>query len=222
MKEKRINLAIADDHPLIREGLKNIICSFDGFEVTIEASDGQELIENLQNAEEVSDICILDIRMPRMDGYETLKELKRKWPSIKVLIFSAFYEEYSMIEMLRNGANGYLEKNCTPGKLQQALAYIYSNEYYYSEVVAKKIFDLHQHKSRLIPKITDREMEFLCYCCTELSYKEIGELMGVSVRTIEAFRDALFDKFSLKTRTGLAIFALQNGIVPLKNQGFQS
>jgi two-component system invasion response regulator UvrY len=216
MEQKIINLAIADDHAFVRQGIKNMISSAEGFEITIEAEDGSELIDLLQKCAEIPDICILDISMPNLNGYETLKELKKRWPSLSILILSAFYEEFSLSEMLRNGANGYLQKRGNPRKLLNALSHIYYGGYYYSESVAKKIFDLYSHRSPLLPGITEREMEFLCHCCSELNYREISELMSVSVRTVEAFRDALFSKFNIKSRTGLTLFALQNGIVPVQ------
>jgi two-component system invasion response regulator UvrY len=216
--EKVINLAIADDHFVVRQGIKDIINSSGEFEVTIEANDGQELIEQLHKTDQLPDICILDINMPNLNGFETLKELKKQWPSLPVLVLSAFYEEYSVLEMMRNGANGYLEKKGNPRKLLHALAYIYYNGYYYSESMAKRIFDLRQHNSQVLPHITDREMEFLSHCCSELSYKEISGCMGVSVRTIETFRDSLFAKFNISTRTGLVLFAIKNGIVRLERE----
>jgi two-component system, NarL family, invasion response regulator UvrY len=97
------------------------------------------------------------------------------------------------------------------------VASIHHTDYYYSEKIAKKIFDMHQQNSPLLPKITERQMEFLRYCCSELSYKKMSVRMGVSVRTVEAFRDALFDKFNITTRIGLVIFAFQNGLALIKN-----
>jgi DNA-binding NarL/FixJ family response regulator len=212
--EEIINIAIADDHPLVRKGVIDFIELMECFNVIIEASDGDELINQLLLAAVLPDICILDISMPHLNGYQTLKEIKRNWLSIKVLIFSIFYNDFSVSEMFSNGANGYLKKNSSPKELQHALTSIYYKDFYLADTSAKWFSD-HYLKHHLFPKITHREMEFLCHCCSELSYKEIADLMTVSARTIDTFRDSLFSKLNIKTRAGLVMFALQNGIVSL-------
>lgn len=216
MQEKpTIRIAIADDHPIMRKGICDVITAFDGFAIDVEASDGSELISSLKNTTEKPDICILDISMPNLNGYETLKEIRRNWSTMKVLVLSMFNNEFSVIKMLTNGANGFLQKNTSPRQLIRALAAIYYTGYYDSEPALKKIIDLVQHKPQLLPRITEREMEFLCHCCSELNYKEIADLMGVSSRTVEGYRNALFTKLNIKTRTGLVIYALKNGIVSI-------
>jgi DNA-binding NarL/FixJ family response regulator len=147
--------------------------------------------------------------------FTVLKELKRKAPSTKVLVFSSLNNDYIILQMLKNGANGFLEKKSSPRQFMRALGSLSYSDYYHPESLARRIFDIQHQNSPVMPKITEREMVFLRHCCSELSYKEIGGLMGVSVRTVEAFRNALFSKFNIKTRMGLAIYALQNGIVSL-------
>ena len=210
-----INIAIAEDHNMVRQGVIDFISSFEDFDVVIEASDGNELIDKLTRAVVLPDICILDISMPGLNGYETIKVIRKNWLSVKTLVFSAFYTAFSVTEMLGNGANGFLKKNSSPRQLQQALASVYYNDYYLSESITRELFN--KPKDAVNFKITEREMEFLRHCCSELSYKEIGGLMNVSPRTIESFRDSLFTKFNLKTRAGLVLFALQNGIVCIEN-----
>jgi len=214
MEKEIINIAIADDHPMVRKGVIDYIVLLESFKVIIEASDGKELIEQLRKTNVLPDICILDISMPHLNGYQTLKEIKKNWLSVKVLIFSIFYNNFSITEMLTNGANGFLKKNTSPKELQQALTSIYYNDFYFTDPTYKSISDQY-YKHHLSLKITHREMEFLCHCCSELSYKEIADLMDVSVRTIDTFRDSLFSKLHIKTRAGLVMFALQNGIVSL-------
>jgi two-component system, NarL family, invasion response regulator UvrY len=208
--EHKIPVAIADSHPLMRQGIKNIINASEDFEVVIEANDGPELINLMHSARHLPAICILDTDMRHLN---TLSDLKKQWPPIKTLIFSLFHSEFIIHEMVSNGANGYLEKTCTNARLLQALTCIYHSNYYFTDGVARRVFDM--HKRHIMPRITSREIEFLYHCCSELNYKEISERMDVSVRTVENYRDALFSKFGIKTRTGLVLFALQNGIVPL-------
>lgn len=211
-----IRIAIADDHPVTRRGIIDTIALFDGFSIDIEADNGEDLIMQLEQAVEMPDICILDISMPGLNGYETLKEIKRRWPHVKVLVFSMYNNEFSVMKMLKEGANGYLQKNCPPRQLQRALADIYYNGIYNAELAAPQLIKLLHHKDAL-PDITDREMEFLQHCCSELTYKEIAGLMHLSTRTVEGYRDALFNKLNIKTRTGLVMYAVRNGIVSHKD-----
>jgi two-component system invasion response regulator UvrY len=211
MEKEIIKIAIADDHPLIRKGLADYIGLFglfDFFEIIMNTCNGKELIAQLWQSDVKPDICIVDISMPEMNGYETVKEIKKNWMSIKVLVYSMYCNTFSIIEMFSIGANGVLRKSSSPKQLQQALSSIYYNGFYLSEKMSKQ-------KLQLFPKITEREMEFLCHCCSELTYKDISVLMQISVRTIETYRDSLFVKFDIKNRTGLALFALRNGIVCL-------
>jgi len=212
MKDKAlINIAIADDHPIMRKGISDIISSFEGFSIPIQANDGRELIEQISKSSILPDICILDISMPNLNGFETIKEIRKRWSSIKVLALSMYNNEFSIIKMLASGANGYLPKNTNPQHLQRALAAIYYTGYYDSEQAIRNTSASSQHL-----KFTEREIEFLCHCCSELSYRQIGDLMGISVRTVEGYRDALFDKLDIKSRAGLVMYALRNGIMPIE------
>jgi DNA-binding NarL/FixJ family response regulator len=212
MKNKAlINIAIADDHPIMRKGISDIISSFEGFNIPIQANDGRELIEQIAKAPILPDICILDISMPNLNGFETIKEIRKRWSSIKVLALSMYNNEFSIIKMLTSGANGYLPKNTNPQHLQRALAAIYYTGYYDSEQAIKNVSGPNQQL-----KFTEREVEFLGHCCSELSYRQIGELMGISVRTVEGYRDALFEKLDIKSRAGLVMYALRNGIMPIE------
>lgn len=208
-----IHIAIADDHPITRRGIIDTITLFNGFHVSIEADNGMDLIEQLSQVAELPDICIIDISMPGLNGYETLKELKKKWPELKVLIFSMYYNEFSLAKMLKEGAGGYLQKNCPPAQLQQALSDIYYNGSYQQQDTATAPVKP-AHTKETTTDITDREMEFLRHCCSELTYKEIAGIMHLSTRTVEGYRDTLFNKLHIKTRTGLVLYAIRNGIAP--------
>src|SRR6185437_12661120 len=212
-----IRIALADDHGIVRKGISEIISTFGNFNVEIEASNGKELLTKIEATEDLPDICVLDVNMPGMNGYETLLKVKEKWPSIKVLVLTMFNNEYSIIKMLSGGANGYLLKNSDPKELKRALRHIYDYGYYFSEFVSARFFQALQ-KDNMLPNITDKEMEFLSLCCSELNYKEIASVMGLSVRTIEGYRNQLFEKLKLNTRIGLVMYALDIGIIPYKKQ----
>lgn len=200
------SVAIIDDHELVREGMIAVINRLEGYSVDITAANGQELHQKLRFAEKVPDIFILDINMPVMNGYETMELLRQHYPEVKVLGLSMYDSEISIVRMLRLGARGYLKKDCSPQELREALYAIKEGEYYHPDIGAQR--DL---KPKL--PVTEREIELLTYCCTELSYKEIAERMYVGVRTVHGYRDSLFEKLNLKTRAGLAVYALKAGIV---------
>ncbi len=208
-------VALVDDHVLIRKGLARLIDSFESYKVLFEADNGNELIEKI-NSSTLPDIILLDINMPKKDGYETALWLKTNYPQIKVLALSMYDSESAVIRMLKNGARGYILKDAEPLELKEALDSLSQKGYHYSELITghlihsiNKMGDAQQTGVVL----NEREIEFLKYACTELSYKEIAEKMFASPRTIESYRDNLCQKLNLKTRVGLVMYAIKNGIV---------
>lgn len=208
----KILVACADDHQLVRRGIIDLISVFGGFEVIIEASQGEELIEKLNKTDLLPHVCILDFCMPVKDGLETMKEIKKRWPSIKILFLSIISGEEIAIRMLKYGANGYLCKNCSANMLKDALLSVHNSNYYHSEL-SVNIITRKSISSKGQCDISDKEVHFLKLCCEELTYKEIAEIMKLSVRTIEGYRDGLFVKLNISTRTGLVMYAIRTGIV---------
>jgi DNA-binding NarL/FixJ family response regulator len=178
--------------------------------------NGRELIDKLQSGTE-PDLVLMDINMPVMDGYEATKWIKDNRPLIKVLALSMYDDENAIMKMLRHGARGYILKDSEPAELRMALDAVTNKGYYYSELVTGKLIHSINHADENgnspAAKLNDREMEFLKLACSELTYKEIAAEMHLSPRTIDGYRDALFEKLEIKTRTGLAIYAIKNGIV---------
>jgi len=211
MPDAPIRLALADDHVIVRKGFRDIIASFGEFEVVIEADHGDELLRQLQTTP--VDICILDIGMPKKDGYQTTLELRKQYPDMKVLVLSMYNNEFAILRMLRAGANGYLPKNCHPNDLKAALHDVYLRGFYHSDFVTSRVFKTLQNERNKLPDFTARELQFLGLCCSDLNYKHIAEEMGCSTRTIENYRDSLFDKLNVRTRTALALYGLQMGLV---------
>lgn len=207
------NIIIVDDHLLIAKALQGIIDNFEGFEVIDIAENGKNLIEKLENGTKIPDIILLDISMPVMDGFETALWLRKKHPDVKVMALSMQGDDSSVIKMIRNGAKGYLLKNTHPKDLETALSKLSADGFFYPEWASKIIFsNINNSKiSEKAVKISEREKEFLAYTVTELSYKEIAEKMHCSPRTVESYRDQLCEKLDLKTRVGLAVFAMKNG-----------
>lgn len=205
-------IAIVDDHILIAQAIKGIIANFDNFETICECENGQELIDKINTYNVLPDIVLLDISMPVMDGFQTADWLQKNHPEVLVMVLSMQNDEQSVIRMVKNGAKSYLLKNSHPRELESALLKLVENGFYYPEWASKIIFSsINKTSNEALSKLTDREKEFLKYTITEKSYKEIAELMFCSPRTVESYRDNLFEKLNLKTRVGLAVYAIKNG-----------
>lgn len=208
-------IVLVDDHVLLRNGLSSLIKSL-GHTVVFEADNGNDFCNKL-NAAQVPDIILLDINMPTMDGYETCRWVKNNYPGIKVLALSMYDKEDAIINMLKAGARGYLLKDSEPMQLKTALHDIEHKGYYYSDLVnGKLIHAINQlEESNNLPQLSERETAFLKYTCTELTYKEIADKMYVSPRTVDGYRDSLFEKLNVKTRVGLAMYAIKKGLVEI-------
>jgi DNA-binding NarL/FixJ family response regulator len=160
--------------------------------------------------------------MPEMNGYETAAYLQQHFPSVKMLAVSMMDNENAIIKMIRNGARGYVLKDAEPSELKQALYNVQAKGYHYSELVTSKlIFNMNRQGLDDGPSspgndhLSARELDFLKYACTELTYKEIADKMHVSPRTIDGYRDGLFEKLGVKTRVGLVMYSVKKGIVEL-------
>lgn len=208
------SIVIVDDHVLIANALSSIISNFEPFEVLYVCENGLELQKKFKQGEGIPDIVLLDISMPVMDGFETATWLKSDYPKVLVMALSMQDDEQSLIKMIKNGAKGYMLKNVHPKELENALLKIVKNGQFFPEWATSKVLStLNDDYTGLSNgvKISDREKEFLKYTVTEMNYKEISEKMFCSPRTVENYRDSLFEKLELKTRVGLAVYAIKNG-----------
>ena len=213
------NIVLTDDHVLLRNGLASLVKSL-GHEVYFEANNGKDLIAKL-NPEKIPDIILLDINMHEMDGYETASWLKENHPEIKVLALTMYDNENAIIRMLNCGAKGYILKDSDPDELELAIDSMMAKGHYYTEMVNNKLLialgkqEEEKNELKILLNLNDKEKHFLELCCTELTYKEIAEKMFISHRTVDNYRDVLFEKLHLKTRVGLVMFAIKNGIVTI-------
>ncbi len=206
-------IALVDDHVLITKALSNIINGFEDFKVVFEAENGRDMIEKI-NSVMKPDILLLDISMPIMDGFEAMRWLSIHQPSIKVVTLSMQDDEQSVIRMLKYGAKGYLIKNTHPRDLEIALKAVAEKGFFYSDWATYILVNSFKEEPTIVKyHISDREQEFLQYVATEMTYKEISETMYCSPRTVEGYRDSLFEKLSIKSRVGLVLFAIKHGIV---------
>ena len=215
---KKTQVAIIDDHILLRTALARLVNGFEGYTVLFEADNGKDLRAQIMQ-HHIPDIVLLDVNMPEMDGFETTQWLHKNYPHIKVLVLSMLSDEKTIIKMFRLGAKGYLLKNTDHEELKKALDSVMNKNVYLSEYVSDKLVSgLHKDADKEESKpvlLNEKEKEFLRWTCTELSYKEIAEKMFLSPRTIDDYRQTLFGKLKVHSRVGLVMYTIKNGLVDI-------
>lgn len=217
MSDEVIHIACAEDHLALRKSLLYLLNSLGGIAVDVEAANGKELIEKLGSAPALPSVCLLDISMPVMDGFETINELKKRWPQMHVLILTQHTLEHYIIRMIRAGAGGYLLKDSDPAEIRTAILAVHNNGIYHSELVPGKWSNAIMKGQIRLPDLTEMEKIVLKHCCSDLSYEEIGNLLKKSKRSIEGHRDNLFAKLNVNSRVSLALYAVKYGFVLLEH-----
>ncbi len=216
MTTKKTQIALVDDHSLLRNGLASLMASFEGYSVLFEADNGKDFIQQL-NHYPAPDIVLLDITMPEMNGFETAAWIREHIPTTKVLVLSMMDNDNAIISMLKAGARGYVLKDSKPLVFRQALDDIRDKGFFMNDLVSNKMLsyvkgDDASHTVGIISQLTEKEIRFLKYSCTEMTYKEIAHEMELSPRTVEGYRDELFKKLEVQSRVGLVLFAIKNGL----------
>ena len=193
-----------------------VVNGFGEYEIVFEAENGRKFIELLKNRP-APDIVLLDINMPEMDGFETAKWIKENAPDMKVLVLSMRDDDHSIIRMLQYGAKGYILKDSRPEGLRTALREVTDKGFFFNDLVSGKLIHLinksENGKDPNVVYLNDKEIEFLKWCCTQKSYKEIADVMHISTRAVESLRSNLFDKLETLSRVGLVMYAIKNGFV---------
>jgi DNA-binding NarL/FixJ family response regulator len=214
MDSNEILIAIVDDHTLFRQGIGSILLENEEIRIVFDASNGNEMKEKIAT-HPVPHVILMDITMPKLNGYEATQWLKQHYPSVKVLALSMFEEDEPIIKMLKCGAGGYILKESTAAELVFAIKSIAAHDYFLNNQVTGKLIRSLQGDVKTpnaVNDLTANEVKFLALCCSELTYKEMANKMNLSVHTIDNYRDALFQKLDLKSRTGLVLYALKNNI----------
>lgn len=217
---KPVSVALVDDHKLFRKGLKSLIEMVgNNYTIVFEADNGVDMQAKLKKSPS-PDILLMDIHMPDMDGYESVKWLSQYHPHTKVLVVSMIENDETIVRMLKMGVKGYLSKDVEPKELSEALHAIMHKGYYFTDFITGKLVHslqvgVENNIGHPLPQINDREMEFLKLACSEMTYNEIAGKMFLSPKTIDGYRNALFEKLNVKSRVGLALYAVKNGIVQL-------
>jgi two-component system, NarL family, invasion response regulator UvrY len=216
-----VTIAIADDHQLVRKGIRLLLENIKEFKVVSEASNGKELLEQLASLAKIPDLVLVDVNMPVMDGQETVAKLRDMYPQVKIIALSVNDQLHVIRDMIRLGANAYLFKDSSPEMFRKVLQEVYTKGFFYDQQVIDSLLIPDKNLKgqppgnyhlKMINDLTNREMEFVKYCCSEFTYKEIADKMGVSQRTVDGYRENTFDKLNVKSRTGIVLFAVQAGI----------
>jgi DNA-binding NarL/FixJ family response regulator len=212
-----IKLAIADDYKIFREGLKVGLSSDENLDVMMEADNGEELLKAMETT--VPDVIIMDLKMPVMDGMEATKLIRKKHPSVKVLVVTMYEDDKFIIHLMENGANGYLLKNAEPDEIRKSIYAVHENGYYFNDLVNKALLKKLVLKNNFKPsfnqnvELTERELEVLKLICEEKTAAEIAKEIFLSPRSVEGIRQRLIEKVGVRNTAGLVMFAIKNGIV---------
>lgn len=218
MKNEIIRVAMADDHILLRNALASLINNSGKCKVIIECSNGKELIDYLKSNQNI-DVIILDLNMPVLDGYDTSVTLQKLFPEIKILMLTMYDSELALIRLLKAGVKGFMKKDIHPKELLYAIESVHENGYYYSPQTSSKLAGLFRDDENSYPldkiMLTENEIYFLKLVCSERTYKEIASELNLNPRSIDSMRDNLFTRLDIKSRVGLAMYAIKHGIVSI-------
>ena len=207
-----INVLIADDHPIVRRGLREIIDNESDMQVVAEAKNGFEVF-NLVKKTKI-DLAMLDISMPDRSGLDVMKQLKKEYPALPVLVLSVHSEEQYALRVLKGGGSGYLTKESAPNELVKAIRKVISGGKYVSSSFAEKlIFEIEKQEKPLHKTLSDREFEVLCKIATGKTVKEIANEMYLSVKTISTYRSRILEKMDMTSSAQLTYYAIKNGLV---------
>ena len=210
---KKIEILIADDHPIVREGFKQVISETDDMIVADEASNGQEVLSLIRKRE--YDLILLDISMPGRSGLEVLKELKSEYQKLPVLILSIYPEEQYAVRAFRAGASGYLTKASAPNELISAIRKIVHGGRYVSESLAEKLtYYLDQDVSKpLHDLLSDREYQVMLMLGSGKTVKEVAEILFLSVKTISTYRSHILEKMKMKNNAEITLYVVKNKLI---------
>jgi len=213
-----ITLILADDHKVTRTGIKTILELDQEIKVVKEVSNGKELLDYLSECTQVPDTLLLDLEMPILDGPKVINILHEKYPTLKTIIFSFLHETDIVMNMITKGASGFISKSEDPDNIAKAIKEVYYNGYYLGELVKKDYF-----KIAMAPKskegfagrqiLSAREVEFIKLAASNMTYPEIAQIMNVSSKTLENYRDSLFQKLEFKNRAAMIVYGIRNGII---------
>ncbi|MCC6369604.1 MAG: response regulator transcription factor [Bacteroidia bacterium] len=210
-----IKIAVVDDHNLFRAGLMALLKDYDELRVIIEAADGLDLLSQLKTKQ--PHVVLLDIEMKGMNGIETTRVLKEKFPAIKIIVLSMHQEDEFIFELISKGAHGFIPKDKTVDEVVDAIYSVMEKGRYYNERILNAMVSgsrgLVNNMHLPLSKLTDKETEVLKHICNQKTNKEIAHLLGIGTRTVESHRNSILHKTGTKNTAGLVIYALKHKLV---------
>jgi two-component system, NarL family, response regulator LiaR len=213
-----MRILIADDHAIVREGLRALIASEPGMELIGEAANGLEAVQQVHALK--PDVILLDLVMPRYGGIEAIKEIKRENPAAAILVLTSFSEDEKIFSAIKAGASGYLLKDSTPQELLQAIRAVHHGESSLHPTIARKLIQELNHLPPLpatVEPLTEQETKVLNLIAHGLSNQEIADQLTVSERTVRVHVSSILSKLHLANRTQAALYALREGIATLEH-----
>ena len=212
-----IRIMLVDDHAIVREGVRHVLAATPGLEVVGEAGDGDTALALAQEC--LPDVVVLDLSLPGLSGLEVTRQLRVLLPAVRILILSVHDHAEYVVGAVRAGANGYLRKDSSPTELREALRAVASGESYFSPPVARQLSAAVRGEASgddtagRLSRLTPREREVLSGIAGGETSREMAARMGLSPRTVEAYRDSLARKLDIRTVAGLTRFAVEAGLV---------
>jgi two-component system, NarL family, invasion response regulator UvrY len=206
-------ILVADDHQIVRAGLKNLLADYKEFTVAGEAGSGTEALKMVREAD--WDVVLLDISMPDMNGIDTLKQIKRSKPDLPVLILTMHPEDHYAINLLRAGANGYVCKECAPEQLVGAIRTVASGRRYVSPALGDQLAgDLSgAGQNALHTELSEREFQVFCKLAAGQAVSEIADELFLSVKTVSTYRSRILEKMGMKTNANITYYAIKHGLI---------
>jgi DNA-binding NarL/FixJ family response regulator len=211
----KIAIGVIDDHQLFLKSLSMMLDSFGPYEVVVEALNGKDLQAKL-SLKRIPEVMLIDVNMPVMDGIETAQWLNINFPTIRLVALSMNDTDNTIIKMIKAGCCAYLLKDTHPNELEKALQEICSKGYYNgdaSNINFRRLLLKQEADSKL--ELSEKEAQFLRHVCSELTYKQIADSMKLSERTIDWYREQMFQKFNVQSRVGLCLEAIRKELVKL-------
>lgn len=212
-----IRVILVEDHTLVRAGLRSLLAATDNIEVVAEANDGREALRVLK--ETPTDVVVMDITMPGLNGLEATARIKKAYPDIKILMLSMYSNEEYVVQSLRHGANGYLVKDSAADELERAITAVARGERYLGGTKAKerieRYIDTGKDIKDPLERLTPRQREILQLVVEGHKTREIAEMLSVSVKTVETHRKRLMDKLDLRSVAALTKYAIREGLTTL-------
>jgi two-component system response regulator DegU len=220
MENNKLNIVVTDDHRLFRKGMCALLSDFEMAGRIDEAGNGLELLKYLASSNVKPDLVLLDINMPGMDGVETTRQLKLKYPEIRIIILSMEDDVQLVSHLVGEGVNGYLLKNADPDELELAIKMVMKNEFYFSGNLTRAVMKsatgtTAKSGDTAVFDLSERELNVLKLICQEFTAAEIADRMSLSTRTVEGYKSSLLEKTKTRNVAGLVIFAIKNKLVEI-------